>query len=286
MGTNYYALVAGLPDILPDDKKVSFTSIELRNNLQEELKPSDYHLVELLYMPFDHVNFLNLFFKTDKEWDTRGNFSRERMEKFIDRKHYETADIEEVLVYFSEYLECIHGEECVEDYFEAERKLNEMYYTYLASSPNAFLQSMARYQQNIGNLMTALNGRKFDVNIEEKLIGNDEVTAALKKSRTRDFGLANEIDGVEQLVQIFESENLMERELKIDRHKWQFLDEITFFNYFSVEKVLAFIQKLFMVERWLQLDPEKGREMFNKLLEDLQTEFQFPEEFTLGYGKK
>ncbi|MDA3879783.1 MAG: DUF2764 family protein, partial [Prolixibacteraceae bacterium] len=69
MGINYYALVAGLPDILLEDKKVTFSSIELRNMLEEEVSSSDYDLVELLYMPFDHNNLLNLFFNTEKEFD-------------------------------------------------------------------------------------------------------------------------------------------------------------------------------------------------------------------------
>jgi hypothetical protein len=287
MGINYYALVAGLPDILLEDKKVTFSSVELRNMLEEEVSSSDYDLVELLYMPFDHNNLLNLFFNTEKEFDKRGNYPLERMEKFKDKKNYEIADIEEVPEYFADFLECIHGEhECIESYYEAERKLNESYYNYLENLPNTFIQEFARYELNIGNLMTALNGRKYKIDIEDKLIGHDEVTSALKKRRSRDFGLGNEIDDIEQLIQIFEKDHLLEREFKIDLHKWQYLDEMTFFNYFTIEKVLAFIQKLFMVERWLQLDEEKGREMFNKILEDLQSEFQFPEEFTLAYGKK
>ncbi|MCF8361420.1 MAG: DUF2764 domain-containing protein [Prolixibacteraceae bacterium] len=287
MGLNYYALVAGLPDILLEDKKVTFSSIDLRNMLEEEVSSSDYDLVELLYMPFDHINLLNLFFNTEKEFDKRGNYPLERMEKFKDKKNYEIADIEEVPEYFAEFLECIHGEnECIESYYEAERKLNESYYNYLQNLPNDFMQELARYELNIGNLMTALNGRKYKIDIEDKLIGHDEVTSALKKRRSRDFGLGNEIDDIEQLIQIFENDRLLEREFKIDLHKWHYLDEMTFFNYFTIEKVLAFIQKLFMVERWLQLDEEKGREMFNQLLEDLQSEFQFPEEFTLAYGKK
>jgi hypothetical protein len=287
MGINYYALVAGLPDILLEDKKVTFSSIELRDMLKEEVSSSDYDLVELLYMPFDHYNLLNLFFNTEKEFDKRGNYPLERMEKFKDKKNYEIADIEEIPAYFADFLECIHAEnECVESYFEAEKKLNESYYTYLLNLPNEFMQNFAGYGLNIGNLTTALNARKYNFDIEDKMIGDNEVTSNLKKRRSRDFGLGNEIDDIEKLIQVFESDNLLERELKFDQHKWQFLDEMTFFNYFSIEKVLVFVLKLFMVERWLKLDKEKGREMFNQLLEDLQSEFQFPEEFTLAYGKK
>jgi hypothetical protein len=45
----------------------------------------------------------------------------------------------------------------------------------------------------MANIMLALNGRKHDIPFEDALIGDDEVTLALKKSRSRDFGLSNEI---------------------------------------------------------------------------------------------
>jgi hypothetical protein len=135
-------------------------------------------------------------------------------------------------------------------------------------------------------LWQLLNGRKFDIPFENALVGGDEVVLALKKSRTRDFGLSAEISDIEHLIQIFETENLLDRELKLDTHKWHHMDEITFFNYFSVEKVIAFILKLLIVERWMELDAEKGKEMFNQLLKELESGFQFPEEFTLAYGKK
>lgn len=286
MGNNYYALVAGLPDILLEDKKLVHSSAELRENLKEEVKPSDYKLVELLYMPFDHQNLLNLLFKKEAEWDKRANFSRDEMEQFHDKKNFEVANTEILPVYLIHFLEEFHGEEPVENFYEAEHLLTNAYYEYLAQSPNEFIKEVVRYQTVVRNIMVALNARKHDVPFETNLIGDDDITVALKKSRTRDFGLSNEVNDIEQLIQIFETQNLLDRELKLDHHKWHFLDEITFFNYFTIEKVLAFVLKLFIVERWMALDNERGKEMFNQLLNDLEAGFQFPEEFTLAYGKK
>src|SRR5690554_6223289 len=105
MGKNYYALVAGLPDILLEDKKVLYSSAELRENLSAELQPADFKLVQLLYMPFDHQNFLNRYFKRDQEWDERGNLPRDTVEQLQDRKSYEAVDLELLPDYFVEFLE-------------------------------------------------------------------------------------------------------------------------------------------------------------------------------------
>ena len=72
---NYYYLVAGLPDILLDQKKIPFTLIELKQELQYHLHPKDYQLVEYLFLPFDNANFLNILLKKDAAFNPLGNYS-------------------------------------------------------------------------------------------------------------------------------------------------------------------------------------------------------------------
>ncbi len=283
---NYYCLVAGLPDIIPDDKKLHFSSVGLRDYLREELHPSDFRLVTLFYLPWDHENLLNLLFESEFEWDEHGNYSREMMEPLADKKQFDLLEETAFPPYFIDFIEYYHDDE--EDFAKAEaiHFLTKGWYHWLRSSGNEFVSAFADYKQNMANIMLALNGRKYDIPFEDAIIGDDEVTHALKKSRSRDFGLANEINDIENIIQIFEIENILDREMKLDNHTWQFLDEITFFNYFSIEKVLAFVQKLFIVERWFELDKEKGQQIFNQLLEEIQSNFEFPEEFAITYGKR
>lgn len=283
---NYYCLVAGLPDIVPDDKKLHFSSVQLRSYLQEELHPDDFGMVKLLYLPWDHENLLNLLFVKQFEWDNRGNFSRDLLEQLVDKKQYDLMDTSVFPLYFVDFVELFHDEE--EDYTRAtgSHYLTEAWFNMLGSHGNRFLGEFATYRLNTGNIMLALNGRKHNIPIDDALIGDDEVTLALRKSRSRDFGLSTEINDIEDIVQIFEMDNILERELRMDTHFWNFLDEITFFHYFNAEKVLAFVQKLFIVERWFILDKDKGQQMFSQLLKELQTNFEFPEEFALTYGKR
>jgi hypothetical protein len=280
----YYYLVAGLPDLIPDDKKLVFTSVDLRNHLQDELHPDDYELVKLFYLPWDHENLVKLLFNEKFEWDERGNYSPEIMEQLADKKQLPDASL--FPSYLTDFVDTYHDDE--EDFNKARaiKLLTEGWYNYLQSSENEFVSSYAYYRQNMANIMLALNGRKHDIPFEDAIIGDNEITLALKKSRSRDFGLANEINDIEQLIQIFETENILERELKLDKHLWQFLDEITFFNYFTIERVLAFALKLFIVERWYALDKEKGQQIFKQLLDELQSNFEFPEEFAITYGKR
>ena len=283
---NYYCLVAGLPDIVPDDKKLYYTSVQLREYLREELHPDDFGLAELFYLPWDHDNLLNICFRKDKEWDRRGNFSRDLLEQLVDKKLFDLMDTSVFPAYFLDYIELFHDEEEEITWASGSTYLTKAWFDYLGSVPNHFVNQVGTYKLNMGNIMLALNGRKHNIHVEDFLLGSDDVTHALRKSRSRDFGLATEISDIEEIVQIFEIPNILDRELRIDNHFWHYLDEASFFNYFTVEKVLAFVLKLFIVERWFVLDKEKGQQLFSRLLAELKTNFEIPEEFAITYGKR
>lgn len=289
MSRNYYCLIAGLPDIAHDDKKHYFSLVRLREYLREELHPGDYELVESFYYPFDNDNFLNLCFARGKEWDERGTLTAEQIEQIINPKLASEIDKKAYPPHILRFVRHLHDKLEVEEkvgYDDAARFLIAEYYRDLLDSKNIFVRKIAEYRVNTGNILLALNGRKHQLPYQDALIGDNFIVRALQKNYTRDFGLAIDYPEIEHLIQLFESDNLLERELKLDLRQWNFMEETIFFNYFSIERVLAFVLKIFIVERWFNLDYEKGQIMLNKLLKEIESSFEFPEEFTHTYGKK
>ena len=284
MARNYYYLVAGLPDLIMEDRKLAFSSVSFREMLQQDVHPQDLKLVSLFYLPFDHLNVLSRLYDEEPTFDERGNFSAEEIEELTDKKSFETAEGFNLPDYIVEFVEEFFNDEEKPSRVSAERRLTKEYYTHLQSTGNSFLNDYVRFELNMRNVLTALNGRKFDMDVTGDIIGDSDIEHALKKSRTRDFGLANDVDNLEALIQLHEIPNLLERELKMDTMRWNFLDEATFFNYFTIEKVLAFVIKVFIVERWLSLDADKGKELFEQLIKDLENSYEFPEEFILSHG--
>jgi hypothetical protein len=57
------------------------------------------------------------------------------------------------------------------------------------------------------------------------------------------------------------------------------MEEQTFFDYFTVERLFVFLVQLEMVERWILLDKERGNRMFRSLIDSLKNEVQIPAEF-------
>ena len=110
----YYYLIAGLPEIIPDDKKIAFSSVQLRNYLHGELHPADFELVKLFYLPWDHENLLKLLYKEKLEWDERGNYSLETLEQLADKKQFDIVDTSGLPPYLVQFLESFHDD--VEDF--------------------------------------------------------------------------------------------------------------------------------------------------------------------------
>lgn len=286
MTRNYYCLVAGLPDLVMEDRKLAFTSVALRELLQEDLHPQDYRLVSLFFLPYDHQNIIHRLYNNDVSFDKRGIYPEELIDEVTDKKVFELAENTGLPVYINTFLSDFYEREDKPAPDDAERELTSAYFQMLRSESNVFVGKYAERELIIRNIFVALNGRKYDLEVEKDIIGEGDVADALRKSRARDFGLTADVEILDQLMQIHENPDPLDREMKLDLLRWQFLEEETFFNYFTIEKVLAFTLKLMIVERWFELDEEKGRELFKNLINDLETGYEFPEEFKLSHGKK
>ena len=73
---------------------------------------------------------------------------------------------------------------------------------------------------------------------------------------------------------IFEAKDLLSREKQQDDAVWKKVDEMIIMNLFDIDVVLAFIVKLHIVNRWLKLDENTGREMFRILVDEVLGTFK------------
>ncbi|MDZ7740667.1 MAG: DUF2764 family protein [Bacteroidota bacterium] len=275
---HYYCLIAGLPELIPDQTKLGFSPEEFKEYLFEEIKGSERELIKILYLPHDHRNLLNLLQKKDEAFDTLGNYSSEFMEEAI-------KEPDELPAYLDNFVHAFKDESPLYENLSWENQLIWEYYRYAGGFKNKFLSHWFEFERMLKNTMTGLMGRKHDRSVEGELIGDDMLTNAIRKSNARDFGISNEFPEVEALINILDKTDLLEREKEIDLLKWQHIDELNTLNYFTIEVIMGHVLKTEMVDRWLQLDEETGREIFKKLLDDLKNSFKFPKEFNIN-GRK
>ena len=279
MSKYYYYLVAGLPELTLEDSKLIYTVADFKAELYPDLSDKDRKLIDLFYLKFDNANVLKLLKDKDATIDPRGNYSAEELAEFISSLK-EGDEIVDAM--FPSYLSTFISEyfnATAEDDFLHEDRLAALYYEYAMKCKNKFVSSWFAFNLTMNNILVALTARKFKMDIAPLIVGDTEVCEALRTSGARDFGLTGEVDFLDQLVKISETEELVEREKKIDQLRWNWMEEATFFNYFTVERLFVFLLQLEMIERWISLDKEKGNQLFRSIIATLKDEVQIPAEF-------
>lgn len=274
----YYYLVAGLPDISLEDGKLSYTISDFRAESYGDLSAKDQALIDLFYLKYDHADLLSLLKDKDAVTQGKGNFSSEDLLQLIASvKEGEKPDAK-----FPSYLYDFIAQYLAlpaDELYKAENLLASAYYAYAMKSKNPFIASWFEFNLNINNILAAFAARKYKMNVAEVIVGDTDVCEMLRTSNARDFGLSETLNYFEPLQRLVETDDLVEREKKVDQLKWKWLEDASFFHYFTVERLFVFLLQLEMIERWVLLDKEKGSELFRQMIQNLKDEVQIPEEF-------
>lgn len=278
--SKYYYLVAGLPDLTLEDSKLSYTVADFRTEFYPYLSASDKKLIDLFYLKFDNANVLKLLKDRDAVIDVCGNYSADTLSEYIASIKDEDVLSDKV---FPSYLSAF-----ISEYFNQssegsdilpEDRLASMYFAYAMKCKNRFVSDWFTFNLTVNNILVALTARKYKLEAASLIVGDTDICRALRTSNARDFGLATEVEYLEPLMKICEVEELVEREKKIDQLRWNWMEDATFFNYFTVERLFVFLLQLEMIERWISLDKEKGNQLFRSMIAALKDEVQIPAEF-------
>nr|WP_321357565.1 DUF2764 family protein [uncultured Draconibacterium sp.] len=277
----YYCLIAGLPDLFFDENKTTVTSSAFRDELQHQLSPPDFKLVEYLFLPFDNLNLLNVFFGQNKPYFYLGNITKHELGFQFSPENEEI----QLPDYMKTFISWMKGNDKKHADLHAKNILTTLFYEHALECPNSFLQNWFRFELNLKNIFTAFNCKQYNYDLETHLLqveGEDSVHPLLMEKKLKADYFEELLPYHEELFRIAES-NLewIEKEKAVDKIKWEYLDENTFFHFFTIEKVLAFTMKLLLIERWMKLDKETGKQLLDKLINELKTNYEFPAEFSL-----
>lgn len=277
--SNYYCLMAGVPDIAIDDGgKSPISFAEFREQCEEVLTVKDKKLLFFFYLKQDCLNLVKLLKNPDAEISDWGNYSMDQYVDLITSARTMNFNVHRYPSFMSVYAREFDFNKDKEGWFAEDQMLLE-YYRYATKCPSKMISRWYKMNFDITNILTALLARRYGWNVSKYILGNNEVTEMILTNNTKDFNLVNEYDYVVELMKIVDVEDPVEKEKRIDAFKWNWLDEQTFFEPFDLDAVFAYLCKLEMLNRWEMLDPEKGKETFRSIIENLRSEAQVPAEF-------
>lgn len=258
----YYYLIAGLTDISLDDSKAPVDVESLRDELYEALDASDRKVMDMLVL----------------EDECRNLIGSPRMEELVAQVKTEelSRDVPPFLYRFVQ--------EWIDDSWReyaafAQDRLWSLFYEYAMGSGNGFVRKWYEFNLDLNNVLAAITARKYNLDIQKVIVGSNATAQALRTSGARDWGLSQELECFDDVMRLVDETDLSQRERKIDLIRWRWLEENTFFEYFTVERLFSYMVRLSMVQRWSTLDKEQGQQLFRKLIGDLKEQTSVPAEF-------
>jgi len=288
---NYYCLMAGAPDIVMDEGgKNQISLAEFREQCEEVLTEADKQLIFYFYLEQDCKNIVKLL-KASKTSDPKervdelsveipvfGNYTMEQYQDLISSARTINFNVHRYPEFLSVFAREYHFNKDKEGYFP-EDQMMLAFYEYALQCPNKMIAAWYKLNLDISNILTALIARKQGWNVSNFIMGDTEVNEMIRTNNTKDFSLMTELDYMVELMKIVDTEDPVLKEKRIDAFKWNWLEEQTFMDSFSIEAVFAYLCKLEMLNRWELLDPEKGKETFREIIENLRSEAKVPAEF-------
>ena len=265
---SYYALVAGFKEYALDGELKGFDIEAILSEVFEVLSSKDKNTVELLYAYYDCENLISRH-NGSSTYNALGRLSNEEVEEALRQPSRLIAPLAKVVRDYASLNEEDDAEE-VDLSQPFAQALMTAYYNACAASGSRLLREWSTMDRTIRNIVAATLARRQGVAIESVVVGEDSVTESLVRSSAADFGLRAELPFVEQLVAaVADEQNMVEKERKIDNIRWAELSELATFDYFDLNAVIAYLVKVNMVARWAALDAKVGREMFDRLVAEL-----------------
>ncbi|MBR4735109.1 MAG: DUF2764 family protein [Bacteroidales bacterium] len=155
-----------------------------------------------------------------------------------------------------------------------EENLNPDFYARVLSHPVKFIRDYFRYDLNLRNAKVSyINnalGREAGLDIMDGKGGETDEGLDIDGYRFTG-GEFREKDKVETALAL---SSLLDREQALDDVTWEVIDTLGTFHYFDITAVLCYVAKLHIVDRWLELDEERGREKFRQLVKEVRGTFK------------
>lgn len=265
--TEYYCLVAGLKEYTLDGDAKGFDAAAIVADVCDELTAADAAQVRLLYGYYDCENLIALR-AGRSAFDPLGNFTREELEEELKAPRRLPEPLARVVRAYADP----EGEdaETVDTAQRFETALFTAYYELCRRRGGRFLAAWLEFDRTLRNVAAAVTARVAGRAVEEAIVGEGDTEQQLRRSSAADFGLRGELPWVDAVIAAVNDEaNLVEKEHKIDLIRWNEAVELATFNYFDIDAILSYLVRINIVARWTRLDAARGRELFARLMADL-----------------
>lgn len=254
MMKQYYFFKCALPSIkMGEIPEISFE--EFLRMVDLNISGTDKKQIDCLRQYIDIKNLRPYFLQ--KNLDTRGTLS--------------AKELEEALLVHDFFPPFVFA--FMEKYDSAEERLKNFAYLYSAFFRYAqtfagFLASYFSFERDLRLIIAALRAKVLKKDIVQELqfedMQDDLVVYILVQRDSPTFDPPAEYAQVKEIFEKF-YHNPLELELRFSLYRQEKIEELTQNHLFSIEGILGYMAQLWLAENWVMHDPEKGKELIQRL---------------------
>lgn len=258
---NYYYLGTYLPPLsFESSPEISFEEFE--NLLRENLSLEDYYKTQIIRRMYDILNLKALWM--GEELDPRGNLNRVQMEEAL----VEQSNFKEFL-YVYDYLAKY---ETVQERLKHFPWLLAQFYKTSIAEAEGFLRDYLQFEREWRLVFTGFRakklGRDLSVELQYEDPEEDLIAQMLAQKDAKDYEPPEKYQELKVLFEKYGDDPLaLQRAL--DEYRFNYIENLVdMSDHFSIERILAYMAQLIIVEKWFELNKNKGMEIVDTIVKE------------------
>lgn len=258
MANNYYFLAIALPP-LTFGKAPEITFDAFERLLFDNLSKSDYHKTIVVRRYYDILNIRALL--QGKPLDYHGNKEETDLEEAVlDLVNLPSYVIAFLTKYEKKQDRILHFPELIAAYFREE-----------ISHADGLLKRYLNFERDLRLVLVGFRAKQLGKDVAVELQNEDpeeEIVAQILAQK--DAKSYAPPEGFEILKPLFEHyySTPLEFYKALVEYRFNMIDELIGLETFSFDLILGYMLKLIEVEKWIELDKEKGLKVIEKILKE------------------
>ena len=139
--------------------------------------------------------------------------------------------------------------------------LDTAYAKHIEVVGHRFVKEFKRFEYDLSNLLSFLKAARFDEDSVAFVTGESPFARHLRQLKGGVISNDHEFDYFDEIISIEKSSGYSVAEVEYDKLRWSIIDQITLFEDFSSDAVLAYFSKLLIADRWAGMSHSNGKRL-------------------------
>lgn len=258
---NYYYLGTYLPSLsFETPPEVTFN--EFDTLLHDNLTQHDYRQTKIIRRFYDILNLKALWM--GEELDPRGNLDR--------------IQLEDALIEQTNFVEYFYVYDFLAKYEKLSDRLHHFpwllvqFFKTASKEAKGFLRDYLNFERELRLVFTAFRAKKLGRDLSTELQYEDpEEDLIAQMLAQKDAKVYEPPEKYQDLKVLFEryGDNPLELERALDEYRFTYIESlVNMSDFFSLERILAYMTELLIVEKWFEFNKDKGLEIVDTIVKE------------------